>query len=249
DGAGRRPTPYHLSNHVIIRVGDQDVPRDVYEDAVRTSEFRACGCPTIAAGDSGARTNHTVPGHGCNIVRLDRDSGNRNLRGTCIHHADEVIFGIGYVDVSGRVQKHTLRIVELRTGRGAAVPAKWRDGGQCQSTRRTVSNHGCDVARVDRDSRDRDRRGPGIHRADYGIRRVRDVEISGRVHGYACGAGQFGVQSGLAVAGIGEEVVSNGGLNHRARGCGHFTNHRVEGVRDEDVTTAIDNHVGWVIQE
>ena len=134
-----------------------------------------------------------------------------------IHLAHAIVGGIGDVKISGRVDRDTRRVVELRGG-GRAVVAAVASG--------SAAGHGRDYPRGK------------VHFADTIVAGIGDEEVTRGVYGDICGAVEPGGGGLAAVAAIAGNSVAGDGGDH-ARGGVDFADAVVAGIGDKDIAGGV----------
>ena len=107
DGGDHAGGVIHLTDHVVARVGDEEVPRGVQRDISGPVQFGSSGRTVVAA---------VAPGP---------IAGNRGdePRGS-VHLTDPVVVVVGDEEVPGGVHRHAYRTVQLGGGGGSAIAAE-----------------------------------------------------------------------------------------------------------------------------
>ena len=94
---------------VVVGVGDENISREIDEDAVWIRKVSRRGRGAIA----GVTTDAGASDSG-NIARRDGDACDRNWLSAGIDCANAVVVGIGDVDVSGKIDEDAEGKIELR---------------------------------------------------------------------------------------------------------------------------------------
>src|SRR5207244_577623 len=155
------------------------------------------------------------------------------------HPADDVVPGVGDVEVPGRVHRHATGSPQRGGGGRATVAAGTGRAGSGHGGGDAGGRHRADAAGV----RGGGGEGPGVgagagdggddaigrHLADAVVVRIGDVEVAGRVHRHARGAVQLGRGGGPTVA------AEAGRLHTRHGGDGAVGRHLADAAAVGDV--------------